>query len=200
MLVSRESEPGNWKNIMLFSFHFGTVEQVPFSCLPVVAEAVEGRAVPSLWLHSTDQSVLVPLVWFCAGCLLFLQQDGSACVHTRAGDTPSANTAAALRAIPNASTSLGGDPGMPRPSFPWWRLLLAALELWAGRCHCNSLYKLTWQVLVSLYRQNRWHPFYERASFQPFLSLSLYSSSKVAERKKTVPFSPFLEKNSGLNG
>lgn len=48
MLVSRASEPGNWKDIMHFSFHFGTVEQIPFFCLSLVAEAVEGRAVPSL--------------------------------------------------------------------------------------------------------------------------------------------------------
>lgn len=38
------------------------------------------------------------------------------------------------------------------------------------------------------------------ASFKPFLSLYLYSSSKVVKRKKTVPFPSFLEKNSGLSG
>lgn len=34
MLVSRASEPGNWKDIMHFSFHFGTVEQIPFFACP----------------------------------------------------------------------------------------------------------------------------------------------------------------------
>lgn len=58
MLVSRESEAGNWKNTTHFSLHFGPVEQAPFFGFPMVAEAAEGRAVPPLWLHS---KVKVPL-------------------------------------------------------------------------------------------------------------------------------------------
>lgn len=133
MLVSRESEAGNWKNRTHFSFHFGTVEQIPAFCLSLVAEAAEGRAVPPLWLHSTGQSFLV----------------GPHVLQTQ--------RAAALSGISNTSLSLGGDPGMPRPPFPREGTpgaLGREVSLW------NSFSRLTWQVLVYLYRQKGWYPFY----------------------------------------
>lgn len=77
MLVSREGEPGNWNNRMHFSFHFGSVEQAPFFCLHMVVEAVKGRAVPSLWLHSPGQSnsVKQPLQADLAGSAFSVQTE-----------------------------------------------------------------------------------------------------------------------------
>lgn len=53
MLVSRKSVPGNWKSIMHFSFGFGSIKNVPFFCLSLMVEALEGMT--ALLISSTVQ-------------------------------------------------------------------------------------------------------------------------------------------------
>lgn len=138
MLVSRESEAGNWKDIAHFSFHCGTD---PFFCLPLVAEAVEGRAVPPLGFHSTGQSSFVGgeescpgAPWFCACCSSC--RVGVLCAHLCWGHTLCKPWEQLLPGMSNTSLSLGGEPAMP--ALTSISMVRAALKLWAGRCHCGT--------------------------------------------------------------